>query len=377
MSKYLFQLILLSFLATGLVRGHIVEQLFLTSKKSENSMQLEVTFDAAYALAELRDDLTAPQPPREWLLSRTPEQHQQLREGAEAYLRESIQLQFEGKNLPYQVSFPDYLTHPPSFPTLLNDGAYFTVLIASDLPTTKSGDVLISILEGDRPDFIIAIKQREQTSYLVVKPENSATLFRITPSGEVETPSPSLMAIFWLGFRHVIPDGLDHILFILGLFLMARKWQPLVSQSLIFTLAHSISLGLAVSGVLNVQQWSGAWLIEPIIALSIAVIAVENLFYQEAKTRRLITVFGLGLIHGLGFAGSLGAFLQKDDGWLLTLATANIGVEAAQISLLALAWCLTIKWWDSKSYKSFRIRASLLIAIIGLWWTIERLIIQT
>lgn len=368
------KIILLSLLATGILRGHIVEQLFLTVEKNEGSIQLEVIFDAAYALPELRDDPTAPQPPREWLLSKTPEQHHQLREGADAYLRESIQLQFAGKNLPYQVSFPDYLTQPPNFPTLLNDGAYFTVLITSDLPTTQSGEVLISILAGDRPDFIIAIKQSGQTNYLVVRPESSASLFRITPSGEVETPSPSLMAIFWLGFRHVIPDGLDHILFILGLFLMARKWQPLVSQSLVFTLAHSISLGLAVSGVLNVQQWSGAWLIEPIIALSIAVIAVENLFYQEAKTRRLIIVFGLGLIHGLGFAGSLGAVLQKDDGWLLTLATANIGVEAAQISLLALAWCLTIKWWDSRSYKSFRIRASLLIAIIGLWWTIERLI---
>ncbi len=374
MQSSLLKIFLLSLLSLGVSSGHTVEQLFLSLEKAGRHLELEVTFDAAYSLEELRNDPTSPQPPREWLLGCTEEEHRQIRNGAEAYLRESIRLQLGEHNLTYQVSFPDYAHSPPDFPTLLNGGAYLRAYITSELPAAQLGEVTISIRSGERPDFIIAIKEDEQTNYLVVEPEQSATLYNITSSGEVKNLTPSIMAVLWLGYRHVIPKGLDHILFILGLFLMARKWQPLVSQSLIFTLAHSISLGLAASGVFHVQQWPGAWLIEPLIAFSIAVIAVENIFYQKAGSRRLIVVFILGLIHGLGFAGSLGALLQKDGSWLITLAAANIGVELAQISLLAVAWCLTIKWWNSKSYNRFRIGASIIIATIGLWWTIERII---
>ena len=374
MLRFLLTLTLLSTLTTASVRSHVVEQLFLSLEKADRALQLDVTFDAAYALPELRNDPSSEQPEREWLLSRSSLQHQELRQGAELYLRESLQLKFNNQALPYQISFPDYASSPPNFPILLNGGAYFTVRISSDLPEALSGKVSASLAAGNRPDFIIALRQSDKTNYLVLEPESSATLYTMTSSGEVETPEASLVSIFWLGFRHVIPDGLDHVLFILGLFLMIRKWQPLVSQSLVFTLAHSISLGLAASGVFHIQQWSGAWLIEPLIALSIAAIAVENIFFKDAGTRRLITVFVFGLIHGLGFAGSLGSVLQKDDSWLITLATANIGVEAAQVSLLAIAWCLTIKWWDSENYTRFRTIASLIIAAIGLWWTVERLI---
>ena len=335
---------------------------------------MKAAFDAAYAIPEMRADLTAPQPQRQWLLERSPAEHEQLRTGAEQYLRESLSIKLENKLLEYQISFPDYDSDPPTFPTLLNEGAYFTVRIESSIPKNLTGNISLAVASGDRPDFILEIPQSGGLSHLVISPGNSDVLFRVIAADKIETSSPGIWSIFWLGFSHVIPDGLDHMLFILGLFLMARKWQPLLMQSLMFTLAHSISLGLAVAGVWQIHQWPVAWLIEPLIALSIAAIAVENLFRQEAGKWRLITVFVFGLIHGLGFAGSLGVALHGNDNWLTTLAIANLGVEAAQVALLAGAWLITMKWWDSENYQRVRIAASVVIGLTGLWWTVERLV---
>ncbi len=373
MTRIILSITLISIIATSSVKSHVVEQLFLSLEKADSTLELDVTFDAAYALPELRNDPNSTQPKRAWLLSRSKLQHENLRQGAERYIRESIQFNFEGSNIPYQVSFPDYLTTPPSFPSLLNEGAYFTMRITGELPEDIPGEITATILAGDRPDFIIAVRQADRTNHIVLEPETSATLYSISLSGEVKTSEPSLVNIFWLGFRHVIPDGLDHVLFILGLFLMVRKWQSIISQSLVFTLAHSISLGLAVSGLINIQQWSGSWLIEPLIALSLTAIAVENILLKNTGKRRMITVFIFGIIHGLGFAGSLSSVLHKDTNWVITLATANIGVEVAQLALLTLAWGLTLKWWETKIYTYFRILASILIAATGLWWTINRL----
>jgi len=305
-------IVILTLITTGCVKAHTVEQIYLSLEKSDHSLLLNITFDAGYSLPEFRDDPTSPQPSREWLIARTPVEHERLRTNAASYLRESIQLMLEDEILDYQISFPDYSVNPPEFPSLLNGGAYFTVYLTSEISTSRSGAVRMSIIDGERPDFTIAIQQPDETNYIVIEPGKSTILYSITASGEIEHPAPHPMAVFWLGFRHVLPDGLDHVLFILGLFLMARRWQALVTQSLIFTLAHSISLGLAASGILNIQNWPCAWLIEPMIALSIVAIAVENLFYQEASRRRLLLVFAFGLIHGLGFAGSLGALLHHE-----------------------------------------------------------------
>ena len=374
MRTLLLQVFIFALTFAGNTSAHTVEQIYLSLEKAGHSLELNFTFDAAYSLPEFRADTSSPQPSREWLIQQSPEEHHRLRTSAEEYLRETFQIILGNKELHYQISFPDYSTDPPKFPSLLNGGAYFNILLTSNIPETQSGDINITVTDGEHPNFLIAIENSDQTNYIIVEPGKTEKLYSITSTGEIEHQKSTLSEIFWLGFRHVIPDGLDHILFIFGLFLMARKWKPLVAQSLTFTLAHSISLGLAASGIIIIQDWPGSELIEPIIALSIAVIALENIFFKQTKTRRLVLVFAFGLIHGLGFAGSLGVLLHHDDYWLLTLATANIGVEVAQVLLLAGAWILTIKWCESKHYPRFRIAASILIALIGLWWTAERLI---
>ena len=104
-----------------------------------------------------------------------------------------------------------------------------------------------------------------------------------------------------LGFSHIVPAGPDHILFVLGIFLLSRKLKPILQQVTAFTIAHTLTLVLA----------SMAWsrlppsVVEPLIALSIVFVAVENILTPELKPSRIALVFAFGLLHGLGFAGVL------------------------------------------------------------------------
>lgn len=361
-------------LLTCTSQGHVVEQLFLSLEKAGSEWELQATFDAGYALPELRADKDAPQPQREWLYQLNEQEHNRLRKEAEAYLRESLHFTHNDTPAEFEISFPDYNRIPPEFPTMLNGGAYFTILLRGKL--TDTGEFQIHVAGEPRPDFVIASGPENERQYHIITPGNSTALFTTTgPGSDAQLKSSSLFTILWMGYRHVMPDGLDHVFFILALFLMARRWQPLLAQSLTFTLAHSITLGLASSGTIQLSQWPGAELIEPLIALSIAVVALENLWTNNNSRHRLLIVFLFGLIHGLGFAGSLGTALDHGNHHNLTaLIVANLGVELAQVTLLAAAWLLTSRWWQSEYYPKFRTLASLAIGITGLCWFVDRLL---
>ena len=172
------------------------------------------------------------------------------------------------------------------------------------------------------------------------------------------------------GFVHVSPLGLDHILFVLGLFLLSRQWKPIILQVSVFTIAHTITLGLATLDLISAPSH----VIEPIIAASIAVVALENLFFPGYRHSRLLIVFFFGLIHGLGFAGALSAFNLDPTSLVIGLLGFNIGVEFGQLAVIAIAAGLTFWVKDKTSYRKFIvIPGSVLIAVFGLYWTIERI----
>lgn len=173
------------------------------------------------------------------------------------------------------------------------------------------------------------------------------------------------------GFLHILPLGLDHILFILGLFLLSRKLRPLLWQVTMFTLAHSITLSLSMLDIFSLP----ARLVEPLIALSIAYIALENLFSRELHAWRLWVVFGFGLLHGLGFAAMLAEFGMPRDGFALALLGFNLGVEFGQLTILLLAWFGIGIWFrDPERYRRLVVLpASSLIAMTGLFWFWQRL----
>ena len=172
------------------------------------------------------------------------------------------------------------------------------------------------------------------------------------------------------GFVHVLPHGLDHILFVLGLFLLSRSWRPVITQVTAFTLAHSLTLALAAAGWVHAPEA----VVEPIIALSIACLALENLFRPRYTRWRLLVVFIFGAVHGLGFAGGLADKPIPADSFLAALTGFNLGVEGAQLAVIALAFAATCWVRDEERYRRWVVvPASVGIALAGLWWAAERI----
>jgi hypothetical protein len=173
-----------------------------------------------------------------------------------------------------------------------------------------------------------------------------------------------------LGFTHIIPLGFDHILFIMCLFLLSPKLKTIIWQATAFTIAHSITLGLAMYGIVSAPSH----IIEPVIALSILFIAVENIITDKLKPARILIVFAFGLIHGLGFAGVLKDLGLPQTEFVNALVSFNLGVELGQISIILGAWLLFGKWFNQKPWYRGRIvnPMSVFIAMIALYWTIER-----
>jgi len=173
-----------------------------------------------------------------------------------------------------------------------------------------------------------------------------------------------------VGFHHIIPEGQDHILFVLGLFLFSARFKPLLWQVSAFTVAHSITLGLALYGVVRLPSS----VTEPLIAASIVFVAVENLFAKEVKPWRYAVVFCFGLVHGLGFASAFAsAGLQRQD-FLIGLVGFNLGVECGQLAVIVGAFLL-VGWFRHRPWyrRAVVIPASSIIALIALFWTIQRI----
>jgi hypothetical protein len=187
-------------------------------------------------------------------------------------------------------------------------------------------------------------------------------------------PPASRAAVAWqylrFGYTHILPNGLDHILFVVGLFLLSLRWRPLLLQISAFTLAHSITLGLTMYGVVSLP----ARLVEPMIAVSIVYVAVENLVTTELKPWRVALVFSFGLLHGMGFAGVLRDVGLPRPQFLTALLAFNGGVEAGQLTVVALAFVAVAYWRRNRPmYRRLVVQpVSVAIAMTGLFWTLQR-----
>jgi hydrogenase/urease accessory protein HupE len=175
-----------------------------------------------------------------------------------------------------------------------------------------------------------------------------------------------------LGFTHIVPHGLDHMLFVLGIYLLSGRARSVLWQVSAFTAAHSITLGLSLYGILTVSSR----IVEPLIAVSIAYVAIENIFVSRLKVWRVALVFAFGLLHGLGFAGALKDVGLPRSEFLTALVTFNVGVETGQLAVIGAAFLLV--GWRCGSRAWYRTRivvpASALIACIAVYWTVQRLL---
>ena len=171
------------------------------------------------------------------------------------------------------------------------------------------------------------------------------------------------------GYLHILPMGLDHILFVLALFFASTRLKPLIWQISAFTLAHTLTLGLATLGYLRLDPA----IVEPIIALSIAFVAIENLVFKDMTRWRPAIVFGFGLFHGLGFAGVLAGYGLPQDQILPSLLSFNIGVEAGQLTIIGACWLILHRFADADWYPWLVRIASGAIALMAVGWTVERI----
>jgi hydrogenase/urease accessory protein HupE len=193
---------------------------------------------------------------------------------------------------------------------------------------------------------------------------------RVPAEGSSGDRWSTFVAYLRQGFVHVVPEGLDHILFVLGLFLLSRKWKPLLAQVTTFTLAHSVTLALATLGMVKVSPT----VVEPIIAASIAFVALENIFRPRYTHWRLLVVFVFGLIHGLGFASALSDLELPRNSLAVGLVGFNVGVEGGQLAVISVAFLLTGWLRDAARYRRWIvIPGSAMIALCGVWWTIQRI----
>jgi hydrogenase/urease accessory protein HupE len=175
------------------------------------------------------------------------------------------------------------------------------------------------------------------------------------------------------GFDHILPRGMDHILFILGIFLLSVRMRPLLLQVTMFTVAHTITLGLSMSGIFSLP----AYIVEPLIALSIAWIGIENVFARRLHRGRLALVFGFGLLHGMGFASMLKDFGMPDHAFFTALLSFNVGVELGQLAIIAMAFLAVGLWFADRAWyrQVIVVSGSLAIAAVGLYWTYDRIMI--
>ncbi len=203
--------------------------------------------------------------------------------------------------------------------------------------------------------------------------------------GDAQSSTEAFVSYIPVGFDHILPKGLDHILFVLGLFFLSTRWGPLLWQVSAFTLAHTVTLALGAMGWVNIP----GSIVEPLIAASIVYVAVENLFQRGLTKWRPFIIFGFGLLHGLGFASVLAEFGLPDDQFIPALIGFNVGVEIGQLTVIAIAALLLLgcvklaKRSDLTEveqpvasypvmFRAVSIPASLLIALVGAYWCVER-----
>ena len=177
---------------------------------------------------------------------------------------------------------------------------------------------------------------------------------------------------FKLGISHIVPYGLDHILFVASLCLLSTKFKTILWQATAFTVAHTITLALSMKGIIKLPSE----VVEPLIALSIMFVAIENILLSQLKMWRIAIVFMFGLIHGMGFASALNEIGLPRNQFFTSVFSFNAGVEIGQISVISMVFLLIViplgkmTWYK----RGIVYPVSAAIALIAAYWTIQRMI---
>jgi hypothetical protein len=249
------------------------------------------------------------------------------------------------------------------------------LLVAGNAFTHPEDELCVPGQDGMDPALCAALAEMNSAEG---KLSQTDTLPILDDAGNERSFMSTAALYVTIGVGHILPDGADHILFVLAIFLASVRFKALVWQISAFTIAHTATLGLAASGVIT----PSSAIVEPLIAFTIAFVAIENLVFKDMTKWRPLVVFGFGLIHGLGFAGFFGELGLPPGQFWSALIGFNVGVEIGQLSVIAVAaligFGLRRMLRDPAGiaeYRSYVVRpGSALIGFTGLWWGITRLL---
>ena len=250
-----------------------------------------------------------------------------------------------------------------------------TVVLGGDVPPAADalvlswkesfGPVVVRLRAAPAPDGTPG--KIVQSAYL--KDGTASPPFPIASTPK-QTAADIFAAYVVVGFKHILPLGLDHILFVIGLFLLSPRLGPLAWQITSFTVAHTVTLALGMLGIVAISPM----IVEPLIAASIVYVGVENIFTSRLHRWRPFVVFGFGLLHGLGFASVLMEVGLGTEHFVTGLIAFNVGVELGQLAVIAGCFMAVGLWFHHKAWyrRAVTIPASAMIALVGAWWCFER-----
>ncbi|MCM2254764.1 MAG: HupE/UreJ family protein [Vicinamibacteria bacterium] len=282
------------------------------------------------------------------------------------YFEIRVRVRFDGTPAPFALTFPGAGKRPsPELPEMV-----FGIVARMEGAVPAGAQQVTFWASRAFPAVRLTLERpgAEAVRHLLPAAEESPA-FPVHGTGTIEARAATAWRYALLGFEHILPAGLDHVLFVLGLFLLSPKLKPLLIQVSLFTLAHTATLALSTLGLVRLSPS----IVEPLIALSIAWVAFENVLTSELRPWRAGLVFAFGLLHGLGFAGVLGELGLPREAFFSALVAFNVGVEAGQLTVIGLAFAAVGAFRDRPWYRSrVVVPASLLIGSTGAWWTVVR-----
>ncbi len=299
-----------------------------------------------------------------------------MKKTASTYLKDCFQLSLADQLLEYEVIFERFGNGPPIWEYTDKGQAVFQVKLAGKFLGDAKAPLMLHW--EDYQDEPLALRvatwdssAAKQTAVMRIESKKTEQIAMIDATRQGGSTAKNSTLFTWIiaGFEHILPKGLDHILFILGLFLLQPNMRALLWQSTAFTVAHSITLGIVVMGWFHVSSQ----IVEPAIALSIVYVAAENLWVKELKPWRVGLIFCLGLLHGMGFASVMQELDIPAGSVMKPLLGFNIGVECGQVTVLLIAFALTYAFLKKPIYAKIRLVGSLMIALTGLYWTVQRI----
>jgi hydrogenase/urease accessory protein HupE len=268
------------------------------------------------------------------------------------------------------MTFPAF---SPGDTIVYNDGFYFNDTGANYVDLISAdfmGQTSEAVLQGKERTWTILLTevQQEQGQDQTTQPDTGTAQDHPEAVKPVEKSSTSSwFSFFKLGTLHIL-TGYDHLLFLFALLLRKQTFKQYAAIVTSFTIAHSITLSLAVLGWITLPSR----FVEAVIAFSICYVAAENIFRKEIRRRWTIT-FLFGLIHGLGFASILREMSIPKSHLAVALVNFNLGIEAVQLSLVLLLLPLLSYIFKLKSSRKIVIYSSYAIVAMGAIWFIQRL----